>query len=202
MRTVAAVVFDGFETLDMFGPLEFYGMLDEQFEISMVGEKNGLVTCSSGQRIAVDRTFADTSSYDVMLVPGGSGTRAEVENEVMLSWLRDASGHAELVTSVCTGSALLAKTGVLDGRQATTNKRAFDWVAAFGPNVDWIGQARWVEDGKYFTSSGVSAGMDMTLAAIAHMLGRETALNVETWAEYTWHQDASVDPFAVTHGVS
>ena len=202
MKTLAAVVFDGFETLDMFGPLEFYGMLDEQFEISMVGEKSGLVTCSSGQKIAVDRTFAESSSYDLLLVPGGRGTRAEVENEVLLQWLRDASGTAELVTSVCTGSALLAKAGVLDGRQATTNKRAFDWVAQFGPNVDWIGQARWVEDGKFFTSSGVSAGMDMTLAAIAHLLDKETALNVERWAEYTWHKDASEDPFAVQHGVS
>ena len=201
MRTLAAVVFDGFETLDMFGPLEFFGMLDEEFEITMVGEKSGLVTCSSGQKISVDQTFSESSSYDLVLVPGGGGTRVQVENEALLTWLRDASESAELVMSVCTGSGLLAKSGVLDGRRATTNKRAFEWTAQFGPNVDWVGKARWVEDGKFFTSSGVSAGMDMTLAAIAHLIDEKAALNVEMWAEYTWHKDSTVDPFAVEHGV-
>ncbi len=200
MRTLAAVVFDGFETLDMFGPLEFFGMLNEEFEISMVGENSGLVTCSSGQRISVDRTLTESSTYDLLLVPGGSGTRVQVENNVLLNWLKDASANAELVMSVCTGSGLLAKSGLLDGLRATTNKRAFDWVAQFGPNVDWVGRARWIEDGKFFTSSGVSAGMDMTLAAIAHLLDRETAKNVETWAEYTWHKDSNVDPFAIDYG--
>lgn len=202
MRTLAAVVFDGFETLDMFGPLEFFGMLKEEFQITTVGEKPGLVTNSSGQKIAVDRTFSESSAYDLVLVPGGGGTRVEVENDALLSWLREASANAELVMSVCTGSALLAKAGLLDGLRATSNKRAFDWVAGFGPKVDWVGKARWVEDGKFFTSSGVSAGMDMTLAAIAHLIDEQAALNVETWAEYTWHRDSTVDPFAVEHGVS
>ncbi|MEM7425101.1 MAG: DJ-1/PfpI family protein [Pseudomonadota bacterium] len=201
MRTLAAVLFDGFETLDMFGPLEFYGMLPEEFEVTTVAETAGHARCSSGQNVAIDRTFADGADYDLVLVPGGSGTRKQVENPAMLDWLRSASADAELVMSVCTGSALLAKAGALDGRRATTNKRAFEWVARFGPKVDWIGRARWVEDGKFFTSSGVSAGMDMTLAAFTHLLSEETALKVATWAEYTWHREAASDPFAVEHGV-
>ena len=98
-------------------------------------------------------------------------------------------------------SALLAKAGLLDGLQATTNKAAFDWVAGQGPNVKWVKKARWVRDGAYFTSSGVSAGMDMSLAAIAHLLGKETAEQVAIWAEYDWHQDPDWDPFAAIHGL-
>ncbi len=95
---------------------------------------------------------------------------------------------------VCTGSALLARAGLLDCRRATTNRMDCLWTLPFGPEVDWIGRARWVEDGKFFTSSGVSAGMDMCLAVIAHRLGRETEHQVARRAEYSWHDDAASDP--------
>ena len=100
MRTIAAVVFDGFETLDMFGPLEMFGMLPEEFEIVMVGENEGLVKCSTGQGVAVDRTFAEGTEYDMVLVPGGRGTRTQVENAAMLGWLRDSSARAESAHTV------------------------------------------------------------------------------------------------------
>jgi transcriptional regulator GlxA family with amidase domain len=102
--------------------------------------------------------------------------------------------------SVCTGSALLARAGLLDGIRATSNKRAFDWVVSQGPAVKWIGQARWVEDGKFATSSGVSAGIDMALAIIARVLGTETAEKDAIGMEYEWHRDAAWDPFAKIWG--
>ena len=111
------------------------------------------------------------------------------------------SANAEYVTSVCTGSALLAKAGILDGIRATTNKMAFEWASAQSSKVIWEKQARWVEDGKFFTSSGVSAGMDMSLAVIAKLLGHEVAEQAATWAEYDWHRDAGWDPFAKVHGL-
>jgi transcriptional regulator GlxA family with amidase domain len=90
---------------------------------------------------------------------------------------------------------------VLDGLQATTNKRAFAWASSQSDKVRWKKEARWVEDGKFFTSSGVSAGMDMALALIARLLGRENAEQIAVWTEYEWHSDAAWDPFAKIHGL-
>lgn len=100
----------------------------------------------------------------------------------------------------CTGSALLAKSGRLDGHKATTNKTAFDWVTSQGPEVLWQRKARWVEDGRFITSSGVSAGIDMALSAIALMHGTATAEEVAFWSEYEWHDDPRWDPFAERYG--
>ncbi|POF31012.1 DJ-1/PfpI family protein [Roseibium marinum] len=202
MKSIGALVFPGFETLDLFGPLEFFGWLPNEFNITTVGENTGHVTCRSGQRIAVDCLLGESNDYDLLLVPGGPGTPVEQVNEAIHDWIRAASEKAEIVMSVCTGSALLASTGVLDGRKATTNKMRFKWAIQFGPNVDWIGKARWVEDGKFFTSSGVSAGMDMSLAVISRILDRKTARHVAKCAEYSWTEDPSSDPFAVQHEVS
>jgi transcriptional regulator GlxA family with amidase domain len=136
-----------------------------------------------------------------MLVPGGIGTRCEVNNGSMLEWLRRRAAEAEIVTSVCTGAALLARAGLLDGRRATSNKLAFKWVTEQGPAVKWIKQARWVVDGKFATSSGVSAGIDMTLAVIARIVGAEAAERIAIRMEYDWHRDPSWDPFAKIHGL-
>ena len=91
---------------------------------------------------------------------------------------------------------MLAKAGLLDGKRATTNKLAFDWVASQGPKVDWQRKARWVEDGKFITSSGVSAGTDMALALIARLCGIDQAREAAHWAEYVWNEDSRDDPFA------
>jgi transcriptional regulator GlxA family with amidase domain len=111
------------------------------------------------------------------------------------------AAEAEIVTSVCTGAALLARAGLLDGHRATTNKLSFKWVTEQGLAVEWIRQARWVEDGKFATSSGVSAGIDMTLALIAKLAGVETAEQVAIRMEYEWHRDPQWDPFAKIHGL-
>ena len=192
----AIVVFPGFESLDAFGPVEMFGMYPETFALSFAAEKPGEVTTAQGPRCGVDVTFAEAPQFDILLVPGGQGTRREVDNGVLHDWLRQQDAGAQYMTTVCTGSAVLARTGLLDGKNATGNKKHFDWVASFGPKVDWVRHARWVEDGKYLTSSGVSAGMDMTLALIAQILDRDAAEMAAKWAEYDWHDDASHDPFA------
>ena len=106
------------------------------------------------------------------------------------------SEHSRYVHTICTGSALLAKTGLLDGLSATSNKRAFDWVISQGEKVNWRRQARWMVDGKYFTSSGVSAGMDMTLGFLEARHGLEFARRVALEIEYNWQEDKDLDPFA------
>jgi len=197
VRTIAAVLFPGFELLDVFGPLEMFGMLGEEFELRMVAGTEGPVPSGMGPKTVVDDQFSDGRQYDILLVPGGPGTRREVENTALHQWLKRQAGNAEGVTSVCTGSAVLAAADLLDGKRATTNKNAFAWVTSCGPHVDWQKQARWVRDGKFFTSSGVSAGMDMSLGVIAHLLGEAAADQVAVWAEYNWHRNADWDPFAI-----
>lgn len=201
MKTVGALVFPGFELLDMYGPLEMFGLLKGEVDIRMVAERPEPVASGAGPRTAVDDLISDRDDYDILLVPGGGGTRKEVGNQALLDWLVAASSKTELTTSVCTGSALLAKAGVLDGRKATTNKAAYQWATAQGPDVDWQAQARWVEDGKFMTSSGVSAGTDMGLAIVARLFGMDKAEQVAVFAEYDWHRDPSWDPFAKIHGL-
>ncbi len=196
IRTVGVLLFDQFELLDVFGPLEMLGLLEEDFSIRLISQQAPTVASAQGPRSVIDDHFAEDRAYDVLLVPGGMGTRREVENAALLQWLARAAGQAEIVASVCTGSALLAKAGLLDGRRATTNKLAFDWVARQRPAVQWQRRARWVEDGKFFTSSGVSAGMDMALALVARLCGIERARQAALWAEYVWAEDSENDPFA------
>ncbi|KAI8466911.1 MAG: class I glutamine amidotransferase-like protein [Monoraphidium minutum] len=138
---------------------------------------------------------------DWLLVPGGVGTRREVSNPALLSflsgWCAPAAGLA-VVMSVCTGAALLAAAGALDGRRATTNKIAFDWVASVAPGagVAWQRRARWVRDGRVVTSSGVSAGADMAVAVIKAELGPAAAGWAAKYNEYTPATEAGEDPFA------
>lgn len=200
-RRIAALIFPQFEALDMFGPVEMFGLLPEAFEILMVAEDRTAVRCKQGPASQVDLTFDDPVNYDLVLIPGGSGARTAVDNAALMDWVRRACAHAEIVMSVCTGSAILAKAGVLDGKRATTNKAAFDWVRSQSARVDWVPQARWVEDGNVFTSAGVSAGMDMSLAVVARLYGLETARQIAIWAEYDWHEKADWDPFAKIHGL-
>ena len=193
--SVAIVVFDGFETLDAMGPLEMLSCCPEAFQLVQVAEQAGPVNSIQGTAVVASASFAEDVQYDMLLVPGGLGARVQAENEVMLDWLRAQAAGATYVTSVCTGSLILGKSGLLDGRRATTNKIAFDRVAEACPNVDWVRHARWVEEDKFWTSSGVSAGMDMSLALIAHHLDRKTAEKAAVWTEYIWNDDPNNDPF-------
>lgn len=197
MRSIGALVFPNFETLDLFGPVQMFGSVKGAFDFSIVGENTKPVPSRHGQSIEVDQTFDDNRGYDLLLIPGGPGTWDHVENVRLLDWIVTASQRAEIIMSVCTGAAFLAKAGLLDGASATTNKIDFDWVTQFGDDVSWQGRARWVQDGKFYTSSGVSAGMDMSLAVIEHLLGAEAADGAANHSEYVRQRDPDNDPFAL-----
>lgn len=196
IRTLGVVLYPGFELLDVYGPVEMFGNIPKQIRIVMVAERAGSVKSAQGPSVVADVDFETCPTLDLILVPGGIGSRDEVKNETLLSWLRAVSASAEVVTSVCTGSALLAKAGLLDGRPATSNKQAFGWVMKQGPDVKWVKEARWVDDGDRVTSSGVTAGMDMTLALIERMFGGDTAKALADGTEYERHTDPARDPFA------
>ena len=198
---VGAVLFEGFELLDFFGPLEMFGLLAADARITVIAEKAGPIKSSGGPCAMAEATMSASTSFDVLLIPGGIGTRKEMNNPQFMTELKRLADASRIVATVCTGSLLLAKTGLIDGRKATSNKRVFQEVTSYAPNVNWVAKARWVEDGKYLTSSGISAGMDMTLALIAKLRGRETSLQIASRAEYQWHEDSLWDPFAADAGL-
>ena len=198
---LTAVLFEGFELLDVFGPLEVFGALSDQFSVSMAGPTAGPVTSAQGPRALADWAHAGAPSPDIVLVPGGRGTRGLVSDPDFLDWLKGWAGSAGIVTSVCTGSGLLAAAGLLDGYRATSNKRAFGWAREQGPATTWVPQARWVQDRDRWTSSGVSAGIDMALALVSHLLGRDAAVTVADRIETEWHEDPDWDPFAAKNGL-
>jgi transcriptional regulator GlxA family with amidase domain len=195
------VLFDRFELLDVFGPLELLGVLADRFELNLIGPTAGPVRSAQGPEVLVGASYAQASAPDIALIPGGIGTRGLVENREFLVWLAGWAHTAEFVTSVCTGSGVLAAAGLLDGHRATSNKRAFSWAQSQGPKVEWVRQARWVADRDRWTSSGVAAGLDMTLALIGHLHGDELAGQVADQVEYDWHRDSTWDPFAAKHGL-
>lgn len=201
MRTLAALVFPGFETLDYFGPIEMLGGFGEETKIITVAKSNDPVPSVHGQRIMIDKTIAEKNDYDLLFIPGGDSALNEAKDEELMQWIREASANAERVMAVCTGTVLLGMTGVLDGRQATTNKLDFINTVPLAPNVNWVKEARWVEDGKFFTSSGVSAGMDMALAVMADLFGTEMADRIAIGCEYKWHKNPKHDPFAKSAGL-
>jgi len=208
LKTFGVVLFEGFELLDVFGPMEAFGMLAAvgKCRVLTVAERAGAVTSAQGPKAIADFGFTDSGfsdcpPIDILLVPGGIGTRREVANKVLLGWLKDRAAQSEIVSSVCTGAALLAQAGLLDGHRATTNKFAFKWVTEQGPRVKWVKEARWVDDGKFSTSSGVSAGIDMALSLIARITDVATAEKIATRMEYEWHRDSTWDPFAKIHGL-
>lgn len=201
MRTLGALVFPGFETLDYFGPMEMLGGFGEETEIITVAKRSDPVPSCHGQRIVVDKTISEKNDYDLLFIPGGDSALIEGKDEELLQWIREASANAERVMAVCTGTVLLGMTGALDGRRATTNKRDFTKTVHLAPRVEWVKEARWVKDGKFFTSSGVSAGMDMALAVMADLFGMELAERLALGCEYEWHKDANRDPFAKLAGL-
>jgi transcriptional regulator GlxA family with amidase domain len=202
MRTLAALVFPGFQTLDLYGPLEILGDHKAgEVDIKIVAETLDPVPSYHGFKTIIDRTLANGTDYDLVLIPGGDSAPLEPRNTAINQWIVEASARAEYVMAVCTGTVLLATTGLLDGRRATTNKMDYMSTIHHGPNVEWVPQARWVEDGKFFTSSGVSAGMDMSLAVMSKLFGEKAAQAISVGIEYDWHEDPSWDPFAKLAGL-
>lgn len=196
-KTLGIVLYPGFEVLDVFGPIEMWSYVPD-FKVITVAQAAGPVRSAQGVSAVADYSFETAPPLDILMVPGGVGTRAELANPVLLDYLRQQHARTQYTTSVCTGSALLAKAGLLKGLKATSNKGAFQLAVDQDPDVHWMPKARWVEDGKVLTSSGVSAGTDMALGLVAKMYGRAHAQALAKSLEYEWNGDADRDPFAIT----
>lgn len=195
MQTITALVFNNFETLDLYGVVEMFGRLPKQYRLQFASISGSLIHNHHGVTLPTTAIASLEYPTDILLIVGGPGTRDLVHDSEFLYELSCFSHAANWVLSVCTGSALLAKAGVLDGLRATSNKRAWQWVISQSDSVVWQPQVRWVVDDKFYTSSGVSAGMDMTLGFIADRHGVGTARQIAYDVEYRWHEDRHNDEF-------
>ena len=193
---LGVILYNNFELLDAYGPLEMFGCLGDALEIVTIAQNKGGVASSAGPQTVAEYDFNDAPELDMTLLPGGIGTVPELANTALLNFLRERCPKAQVNMSVCTGSALLAKPGLLDGLRATSNKMFFNLASSQSDQVEWVEKARWVDAGQYVTSSGVSAGTDMSLAVIERMFGAEQAQLIVNITEYERHTDADQDPFA------
>ena len=182
--------FEDFETLDIFGPIEILARI-ENIKMHYVSISGGLIKSRQGYEIQTE-SFSTINSKGVLVIPGGQGTRTLINDKKFIAQLKELCLNAEYVLSICTGSALLAKTGLLDNHNATSNKKAFEWVKSVSSNVNWIRKARWVVDDKFYTSSGVSAGMDMALGFVSDMFGVEKAEQIADNIEYVWNRNREI----------
>jgi transcriptional regulator GlxA family with amidase domain len=198
-KRVGIVIFDNIEVLDFCGPFEVFSVtrMNEDkrredpspFEVLLVAEKGDTLTTTGGMRVIPHHSFATCPKLDILVVPGGWGTRREIENPVMLDWLRGRAPQVETLTSVCTGSMLLGFAGLLDGLQATTHWRSLDWMRDSFPAVKVRYDQHVAEDGRVFTSAGISAGIDMALKVVARYCGEQVARATAGHMEYPYPDD-------------
>lgn len=184
--TIGMVLFDDAEELDFVGPWEVFTMacaLRSEGRVVTVAEHDRAVRCAKGLRVLPDHTFADAPALDVVLVPGGQGTLAEMANPVLLEWLRRAGAKATWVTSVCTGAGILHAAGFARGKRVTTHWTYLDTLEQLG-DVTVLRGPRYVRDGNVVTAAGVSAGIDMALWLVGQLHGPEFARYVQRGMEY------------------
>ncbi len=182
---IALVLFPDFEELDFAGPYEVFGMackwLEKDWEAFTVAEER-VVKGANGLAVQADHLFGDAPRADMIVVPGGFGTRPGMENQALIQYIRRAGETARFVTSVCTGAFLLHKAGFLDGKRATTYWRSRDQLREMGGVT--VVEERWVHDGNVITSAGVSAGIDMALYVLGILKTPQFARTVQRLIEY------------------
>lgn len=184
--TVGIVVFEDAEELDFVGPWEVFTMAAQangSDRVVLLAERAEPVRCAKGMRVAPDHVLEEAPPLDVVLVPGGMGTRREMDNPRLLAWLRDVGARCKWVTSVCTGSLVLHRAGFLEGRKATTHWSVLDALRELG-NVEVLENRRYVRDGNVITAAGVSAGIDMALWLVGQMYDPDFARGVQRFMEY------------------
>ena len=197
--TVGILIFDQVEVLDVTGPFEVFSVtrLNEErrrqesspFRILLVSERKGQVSAIGGLRFTPDVTIDDCPALDLLIVPGGWGTRKEVKNDTLLRWIADRAAKTRLTASVCTGSSLLGKAGLLDRREATTHWRAFDFLRDAAPTALIRQDVLFTLDDPIFTSAGVSAGIDLALRIVSHFFGAKIGQATARQMEYPYPQN-------------
>lgn len=190
-RNLAILLFDDVEVLDFCGPFEVFSVASRQtdppaFDVFTVAEKPEPITARNGLSVNPHYTLADCPKPDVLLVPGGMGTRKQIDIGPLIDWINRTADNAELVLSVCTGALLLGKAGLLDGLDTTTHHVAFDLLREIVPTATVHEDRRFVDNGKVITSAGIAAGIDMSLHVVERLLGEDVAAATARHMEYPW----------------
>ena len=194
LRRVAILIFDDVEILDFCGPYEVFGVTgrddgSKPFEVYTVAEEQKPIIARNQLSINPQYNISNCPQPEILLVPGGYGTRREMNNPVLIDWIKAYSQKAELVLSVCTGALLLAKAGLIDGLAATTHYEALDLLREVAPKTEVRDNDRIVDNGRIILSAGISAGIDMSLHVVAKLLGKEEAVATAKYMEYDWRED-------------
>jgi transcriptional regulator GlxA family with amidase domain len=189
MRKVAILIFDEVEVLDFCGPFEVFAVAgtrgkDKPFDVFTVAELAAPVLARNGLSVNPKYNFADCPQSDILIVPGGQGTRPLLHNQAVLEWIKTQAASAGIVMSVCTGALLLAKAGLIDGMAATTHWNAMDLLREVAPNSEIRADQRFVDNGRILLSAGISAGIDLSFHIVGRLLGRNVALETARWMEY------------------
>lgn len=187
-KTIGIVLFPNFEDLDAIGPREALTMMAKfsggDWQVVLISEDGGPVTSFLGTRYLVDHSYENCPPLDVILVPGGLGTRTEMKNPRHIDFVQRQGRQADWVTSVCTGALVLHQAGFLEGRRATTHWGSITELQNLGGNTTVVNDERWVHDGNVITAAGVSAGIDMSLYLISLLKDPATAKRVQQMMEY------------------
>lgn len=185
-RTVAILIFEDVELLDFAGPYEVFSSSGNPMEVFTVAETTTPLRCHNGLIVQADYDLQNCPAFDILLVPGGQGTRSAINRPELIDWITQHSQQAELTTSVCTGSFLLASAGLLNDKKATTHWGSIQRLRDQFPTVDVQENTRWVEVGNIITSAGVSAGIDMALHIVRRLYGVEAAAQTARNMEYDY----------------
>jgi transcriptional regulator GlxA family with amidase domain len=188
-KQIGIVLFDDVEELDAVGPWEVLAWWththpEDEYAVTTLAPNGGTVTCAGRLRIEAEHAFADAPALDILVHPGGRGTRPQCEDESYLDWIREQRRNTSLMTSVCTGSLVYAAAGLLRGRPATTYWGSVDRLKQLDDTIDVRAKERFVDDGDIITSSGVSAGIDMALHLVARLAGTDRAREVRRGIQY------------------
>jgi len=194
-RNVAIFLFDEVEVLDFAGPFEVFSNAGatsgaKPFNVYTVSEKPGPVAARNQLSVNPRFSFGDCPPSDILVIPGGYGTRPLLKNGPVLDWIRTSADRAELVLSVCSGSLLLAKAGLLDGLAATTHHGAIDELRELAPETRIETEKRFVDNGKVVVSAGVAAGIDMSFHIVERLCGQKTARETADYIEYSWRRES------------
>ena len=195
-RNVAILIFDDVEVLDFCGPFEVFGVTglrdggERPFHVYTVAESAGPVIARNGLSVNPTFTIENCPAPDLLLVPGGQGTRKQIHNSTLVNWVKSQAEQVELLLSVCTGAFVLAKAGLLEGLRATTHHAAVEELRALAPHTELCPTERYVDNGKIILSAGVSAGIDMSLYVVSRLLGKEQAAETARHMQYVYWQEA------------
>jgi transcriptional regulator GlxA family with amidase domain len=201
LPTVGILIFDDVEVLDFCGPFEVFSVArpagehsDEfkLFNVVTIAEEDKIINCRGGLLVKPHTTIENHPPLDILVIPGGQGTRRERNNHRLLDWIVRQDQETNLTTSVCTGAFLLAERGLLDNRRATTHWSSIEWMRSKYPAVEMLADTRVVDEGHIITSAGISAGIDMSL----HVVSRLSGIDVAKWTarrmEYDWSSRGQV----------